>query len=95
MPLIMLLFFFCWWSAETMKAIVFIWEKAVISKTWRLLTCIKVFPFHGGVDIGGSEIEDFDKIVKPITQNQCNGNKNLQQQNEKKVKIKIKALKVG
>jgi len=50
---------------------------------WKLLTCIKVLPSHGGVDIRGSEIKNFDKIVKPITENQCNGNKNLQQQNEK------------
>jgi hypothetical protein len=42
-----------------------------------LLTCIKILLFHVGMDICGSEIENFDKIVKPITKNQGNGNKNL------------------
>ena len=59
------------------------WEYIKDWHLWRLLTFIKVLPFHRGVDICGSEIKDFDKIVKPITENQCNGNKNLQQQNEK------------
>jgi hypothetical protein len=46
-----------------------------------LLTCIiKILLFHVGMDICSSEIENFEKIVKSITENQSNGNKNLQQE---------------
>jgi hypothetical protein len=46
-----------------------------------LITCIiKILLFHVGMDICSSEIENFEKIVKSITENQSNGNKNLQQE---------------
>jgi len=60
-----------------------------------ILTCFGVLPFHGGMNIRGSEIEDFDKIVKPITKNQSNRNKNLQQEKEKiKARTKINNIAV-
>lgn len=46
------------------------------------------------MDICGSEIENFDKIVKPITKNQGNGNENLQQGGKRIKGLKLKELKI-
>lgn len=40
------------------------------------LTCFKV-PLHSGMDVCSGEIQYLEKIVEPISKDQCDGNKNL------------------